>query len=69
MDRVPALYRTVGFLKTSVGRFDRGVLLLDHLRQDSQSRQVIFHLLEGCQHRLPVIRDGLIVGCLDTAGP
>ena len=41
--------------------FDRGVLLLDDLGQNSQRCQIVLDLLKGRQNRLPIIRDGLIV--------
>ena len=54
-----------GFVEASFRRLDRGILLLDNLRQDSESGQVVLDLLEGGQHGLPVIRHGLVISGLE----
>ena len=58
------MYRTVASRRFLVGRLDCGVLLLDNLRQNSQSRQVVLHLLKSGQDGLAVVGHGLIVSCL-----
>jgi hypothetical protein len=51
----------IGFSKSSFCRFDRRVLLLDHLRQNSHGGEVVLYLLECGQHGLPIVGDGYLV--------
>lgn len=48
-------------LQISFCRRHSSVLLLYFSRENSQRGEIIFHLLKGRQHRLAVVRHGLII--------